>query len=664
MAEELKIILPAVLSPSAAFIVVVTYLVLNPAKVDQWASLIYRFLSFVGAVVGVFKERLERGRIAADIQAVINTAGQELSKQSPGALAHLVRIDWASVAQAEAYLEQGEVIVRLDRHANQDRNIVVATLTYVSKGLLPRARMYVDRTLMRATDFTVAKRIFASARASGAPEYFVTHVLEPAIKGSAQLGKDAALLDELESVGFFSRIYLGEIRELGDRIQPAIPTERIHGEVRAFAEFLYRIATKARDEDVPLQYEGARLKVSIPLVARAAVLEEYGLRAHLRRIERLLREGFDSIYINGWGEPNVTSVRMLLRRAVKTGQLTVLRTYDYRVPRYRGESNRAILAVCASSAAYLRKRQESARPVIEALMKNIEEIAEGKWEVVEVARRAGYGSKAAIRVQDEPDVRGAIRALRARDPGLIGRLRRQLGGEPVFLVPWSSDVKEFIISALVRVNPKDVSNVELNEADLEAHVSINSERAVRAAVGRSGWCVQTAGELTGWSINIALVEYPRGISPEVQPIWDALNEMVPEVRDGTIAIRAIAREPGVGSKVVVGPGSTDVGLSPTRICLGDDDEPLSTLRAKLGGEWVSVLDWSSDLADLVVKALQPLEATDVVDVSIDEAALEATVLVRDSRAARLAIGLNGVNVRLAEAVTKCSINVRSEEGIG
>jgi transcription antitermination factor NusA-like protein len=512
---------------------------------------------------------------------------------------------------------------------------------------------------MQATDFTVAKRIFASARGTGAIEYFVTEVLEPAIGQTPALRTDGALLDELESRGFFSRVYLNEIRELGDRLQPAMPNERIHGEVRAFAEFLYTIATKRPDEDVPLTFEGARLKLAILLVARAAVLEQYGLEAHARRIEWLIRNRFDVIYITGQGGPNASSVRMLLWKTVNAGLLTVLRTYHYLVPRYGGESNRAILAVCASNAAYLRKRQEGIRPVIEALQKDVEEIAEGRWEVVEVARKPGYGSKAAIRIQDEPDVRGAISALLARDPGLIARLRQQLGGEPVFLVPWSSDIKEFIISALTTVDPRYVSQVELDETDLEARVSVSSEQTMRAAIGKFGWCVQTASELTGWKIDVQR----GGTSPEIQPIWDALNELVPELKEGTITIRAIAREPGVGSKVLLGSESGDIIPSPARVCLGDNDERFSMLKARLPGEWVFVFDWSDDVAKLIIEALYPLDPGDVVDVTIDELTLEATVLVRDSRAAKLAVGANGANVRLAEAVTNCHIQVRSEERI-
>jgi hypothetical protein len=337
MIEEIKFILAVVATPTVSVLAILIYLFNKPEKLDQWAALMYKFFSFITQRFGVLKSRVERGLIAADIQAVINTTGQELSRESPGTLPHMVKVEWIKDDNVQSYLKDGKVIVRLNRQVDQARNVVVTTLAYLSKGLLPRSKMYLDDILRQATDFAVAKRMFAASRETGAAQYFFSEIFEPAIKQTPQLYQDAGTLDALQNIGYFSHVYLTELRELGEQLWPATPSERIFSEIRRFVDFLHVIAKKERNEDVPLQFQGARLKAAILLVARPIILQEIGIRAYERRVAWLIRNGFNSIYINGWGEPNIFSVRALLSRCEQNGQLTVLHTYTFSLALHRGE---------------------------------------------------------------------------------------------------------------------------------------------------------------------------------------------------------------------------------------------------------------------------------------------------------------------------------------
>ena len=105
----------------------------------------------------------EYNRAATDVQAAVNTVGEAVNREAEDALPHAMKIEYAKTAQdAEAFLRDGKIIVTMGHSPDRDRNLVVSTIAYLSKGLLPRARPYVDNVLMRATDFAVAKRIFAS----------------------------------------------------------------------------------------------------------------------------------------------------------------------------------------------------------------------------------------------------------------------------------------------------------------------------------------------------------------------------------------------------------------------------------------------------------------------------------------------------------------------
>jgi hypothetical protein len=242
MSEEtllkiLQLILP-LSTTGIAVVAVLLYLFSHPEKFDQWGNLFYRLLGFLGQRWSWLAERAEHGQVAWSIQDTVNTIGTELSRQAPGILPHALRIEWVKATDPEAFFRDGEVVVRLSHHSNQDKNIVMATLAYLGKGLLPRARQYLDNSLRQATDFAIARYILGAARGTGASDYLITNVLLPAFEKVPQLQDDSVLLDDLEGVGFLTRVFLHEVRELGERIFPAIPNERTASEIRHFAGFL------------------------------------------------------------------------------------------------------------------------------------------------------------------------------------------------------------------------------------------------------------------------------------------------------------------------------------------------------------------------------------------------------------------------------------------
>jgi hypothetical protein len=138
----------------------------NLDKVETVMAWFYRTFSWA-------YKRWEYGNVATSIQSSVNTATRALNKESGDVLPHAMKIEWAKTAPAaEAFLRSGEIVVTMDYSPNRDRNLVVSTLLYLDKGLLPRARPYVDGTLMRAADYTVAKDIFATSGRSLALSFF------------------------------------------------------------------------------------------------------------------------------------------------------------------------------------------------------------------------------------------------------------------------------------------------------------------------------------------------------------------------------------------------------------------------------------------------------------------------------------------------------------
>lgn len=130
----------------------------------------------------------------------------------------------------------------------------------------------------------------------------------------------------------------------------------------------------------------------------------------------------------------------------------------------------------------------------------------------------------------------------------------------------------------------------------------------------------------------------------------------PEVANGTIEIKSIAREPGSRSKIAT--FSHDDNIDPVGSLVGQRGVRVSTVMSELGGEKIDIIEWSDDPAQFVADSLSP--AT-VLSVEIDEEKREAHVEVQEDQQS-LAIGRGGQNVRLAARLTGWRIDINSTEG--
>jgi transcription termination/antitermination protein NusA len=129
---------------------------------------------------------------------------------------------------------------------------------------------------------------------------------------------------------------------------------------------------------------------------------------------------------------------------------------------------------------------------------------------------------------------------------------------------------------------------------------------------------------------------------------------VPEIADGMVEIKAVAREPGHRSKIAV--SSNEPGVDPVGACVGAKGSRVRMVVNELRGEKIDVVEWSDDPARFVAKALAPAS---VKEVRIDQDTQTALVIVPDYQLS-LAIGKEGQNARLAARLTGWRIDIKSE----
>jgi N utilization substance protein A len=130
---------------------------------------------------------------------------------------------------------------------------------------------------------------------------------------------------------------------------------------------------------------------------------------------------------------------------------------------------------------------------------------------------------------------------------------------------------------------------------------------------------------------------------------------VPEIYDGIVEVKAVARDPGSRAKIAV--ISRDSSVDPVGACVGMRGSRVQAVVNELQGEKIDIIPWSADIATFVVNALAPAEVAKVV---LDEDNRRIEVVVPDAQLS-LAIGRRGQNVRLASQLTGWDIDILTEQ---
>jgi N utilization substance protein A len=133
------------------------------------------------------------------------------------------------------------------------------------------------------------------------------------------------------------------------------------------------------------------------------------------------------------------------------------------------------------------------------------------------------------------------------------------------------------------------------------------------------------------------------------------TQEVPEIYDGIVEVKAVARDPGSRAKIAV--VSRDSSVDPVGACVGMRGSRVQAVVNELQGEKIDIIPWSIDIATFVVNALAPAEVAKVV---LDEERERIEVVVPDQQLS-LAIGRRGQNVRLASQLTGWDIDILTEQ---
>jgi len=291
---------------SIPWLVVVGFLIYfakNPEKVEKWASILARTFSFVSL-------RIEKSGLAKDIQSDINSfvKSYDLGKDKR-VLPYRVKIDWISKTSREAFIRDGKVVIKMQRHENQARNFLYAVLDWVDVGLIPESRHLLDKRVLTAIDLSFVNKVLTEKKRHDSKQLFIDEIYESKAKKGSMIERYTAAFSRLDKRGLFVGVVLPEYSILGKNLGNEIPSSNLKLETIGFAEMLEKLSRKPHGEDVSPKYDGENIKCAIVLIARSETYDMRGLSPYLGFINKCCEGGTRSIYVCGIGDRNISIAR-------------------------------------------------------------------------------------------------------------------------------------------------------------------------------------------------------------------------------------------------------------------------------------------------------------------------------------------------------------------
>ena len=254
-----------------------------------------------------------------------------------------------------------------------------------------------------------------------------------------------------------------------------------------------------------------------------------------------------------------------------------------------------------------------------------------------------------VRIEIKPRNFGRIAAQTARQVIIQGM--REAEHNMIYDL-FSSKEHEMLVGTVTRIDPRNgavslriTSNGESTDAYLSPAEQVRGE-VIREGDRLKVYVVEVRRSTRG----------PQVILSRTHPgLVKRLFELeVPEIYDGTVEVKSIAREAGSRTKMAV--WSADENVDPIGACVGPKGQRVAAIVDELRGEKIDIIKWSEDPAQFIAPALAP---SDVVDVMMAEEGKACRVIVPDDQLS-LAIGKEGQNARLAARLTGYKIDIKPE----
>ena len=267
----------------------------------------------------------EKSSVALNIEQNLNAAQEEINSEAKGIIPYHAKVEWISKA---SYLDTNEeaVVIRMREHKENPRNVAYAVIDYISKGMIPYSRPYIEKPIQVAMDSIMIKKILLQ-RNKAALDYFLVNVMGHSM-ATEDVQKYVDIIGRLEERGLFTRIYLEDIKELGLELYPK-PDQNAVKETKQYVEHLDTLAKRRKGElGGAGPFNGRIIKVGYVLVAEPQKLRTRGFLPYIEYSRHCVDDGVEVLYLLSRGGKNRAAMKLASTIAL-TCKMDIVNTSEY-----------------------------------------------------------------------------------------------------------------------------------------------------------------------------------------------------------------------------------------------------------------------------------------------------------------------------------------------
>lgn len=242
-----------------------------------------------------------KGVIANSIRGHLLKASKAFHKIGEDVLVSDLRIEWVKEQTPEAFINNGQVILRMAQSANPHINYVNAVNAYVGSALLSKSKPYLDEKVLKMSKICTSRMLVLNGneRALG---YFDDNILNPIIDNDEDAKEIFERLRTIDKNGMFVNILLNEYAKATNKIYPDNPDPLLNAESKELLYYLHNIALGNQTSYDDLRFQREYFKVEIFLTAKTKTYNRSGKSPYIKHICEAIERGAETIYVFGLGK--------------------------------------------------------------------------------------------------------------------------------------------------------------------------------------------------------------------------------------------------------------------------------------------------------------------------------------------------------------------------
>jgi len=302
--------------------IIISWLFTHPNKIIE-------INAKIAVILAPYINSVEKDAVKLTVESSIFNISNNMNKEIEGILPYGVEIEWVSNINRESFIRNNNVVIRLEYHNNNARNIVHATLKYLEEGLLVNVKKIINNDISISIDYITAKKTLKDNNKYESVEYLIEEIINPVENENENIKHNLRKLNDIEDYGIYTRIFLNELIKVNRKYYDVSEDKNITKEISDFIDNLYNIANKEKGIDIDPDYYSDNIQTSIVFIARFETIKK-GIHPFITYITSQISIDRNNFYLLARGKSNILVTKTIANHLERNKILTKVSESQYK----------------------------------------------------------------------------------------------------------------------------------------------------------------------------------------------------------------------------------------------------------------------------------------------------------------------------------------------